>query len=246
MARRTQESMSISTPVRSPTPVPTTVDPIVTPFPTEPPAATPVTPSPIAAPVATPVPTGGTTGVLPVVCIQDSPCQVEGAICSDGTTEECCGEVFDSFTCTCSDVNGELLQMCGFTDACLNPVCETDPPAPTAPNGTPPPTQAPLPAPVGFICPVASVVGCTAPDPSDPVNECPVVGEPCPDGNAGEFCCLDDCPRRYCTAKQAPTQFEMDMAAVSSKSSMVTLLDLPDAGEYAGALDGTVDNGGRR
>ena len=22
------------------------------------------------------------------------------------------------------------------------------------------------------------------------------------DGNPGEFCCLDGCPRRYCTAKQ--------------------------------------------
>ena len=50
----------------------------------------------------------------------------------------------------------------------------------------------------------ASFVMCTAPDPTDFQDECPVVGEPCPDGTQGEFCCLDACPRKYCTAKQAP------------------------------------------
>ena len=50
----------------------------------------------------------------------------------------------------------------------------------------------------------ASFVGCTAPDPQDFEDECPTIGEPCPQGNAGEFCCRDACPRNYCTAKQAP------------------------------------------
>jgi len=51
----------------------------------------------------------------------------------------------------------------------------------------------------------ANFVGCTAVDPSDPVEECPIVGEPCPDSTGGEFCCLDACPRNYCTAKQSPS-----------------------------------------
>ena len=47
-------------------------------------------------------------------------------------------------------------------------------------------------------------MGCTAVDPANPVDECQNVGEPCPNANAGEFCCNDTC-RKYCTAKQAPT-----------------------------------------
>ncbi|EED87556.1 predicted protein [Thalassiosira pseudonana CCMP1335] len=53
-----------------------------------------------------------------------------------------------------------------------------------------------------FNCPAASFIGCTAIDPSDPQDECDVVGEPCLDGNPGEFCCRDACPRNYCTAKE--------------------------------------------
>ncbi|KAL3803334.1 hypothetical protein HJC23_009298 [Cyclotella cryptica] len=68
-----------------------------------------------------------------------------------------------------------------------------------------------------FNCPPASFVGCTAPNPNDPVDECPTVGMPCKGGNEGEFCCRDACPRNYCTAKEfvggggdtpAPTFFD--------------------------------------
>lgn len=85
------------------------------------------------------------------------------------------------------------------------PVPTPTPPAPTptppAPTPTPP---APTPTPPAFNCPPASFVGCTAPDPSDFEDECPTLGEPCVDGEAGEFCCRDACPRNYCTAKAAP------------------------------------------
>lgn len=54
----------------------------------------------------------------------------------------------------------------------------------------------------GFICPSASFVGCTAADPDNPEDECPRLGDPCNNGNPGEFCCRDACPRNYCTAKQ--------------------------------------------
>ena len=50
-------------------------------------------------------------------------------------------------------------------------------------------------------------MGCTAPDPQNFEDECPTIGEPCPQGNAGEFCCRDACPRNYCTAKQALPNF---------------------------------------
>lgn len=53
-----------------------------------------------------------------------------------------------------------------------------------------------------FNCPPASFVGCTTPNPNNPVNECPTVGQPCKDGNPGEYCCRDGCPRNYCTAKE--------------------------------------------
>lgn len=54
-----------------------------------------------------------------------------------------------------------------------------------------------------FKCPLAANVGCTAPDPLDPVNECPIAGEFSNACNTGEFCCVDGCPRNYCTAKEA-------------------------------------------
>ena len=54
----------------------------------------------------------------------------------------------------------------------------------------------------------ASFVGCTAVDPSNPVDECPELGEPCAD-REGEFCCADDCPRNYCTAKQDPMSVDL-------------------------------------
>ncbi|EJK75883.1 hypothetical protein THAOC_02386 [Thalassiosira oceanica] len=67
-----------------------------------------------------------------------------------------------------------------------------------------------------FICQQPDFVGCTAVDPGNPVDECSEEGEPCDNGNAGEFqeyCCLDACPRLCltepptspdCTAKPGP------------------------------------------
>ena len=55
----------------------------------------------------------------------------------------------------------------------------------------------------GFICPSANVVGCTASDPTQFADECSVIGAPCLDGNPGEYCCMDLCPRKWCTAKEA-------------------------------------------
>jgi len=60
----------------------------------------------------------------------------------------------------------------------------------------------------GFNCPSPELVGCTAPDPSNPTDECSPVGEPCVTDNGGEFCCLDACPRNYCTAKPAMISLE--------------------------------------
>mmetsp|Transcript_26342 Transcript_26342/g.48450 ORF Transcript_26342/g.48450 Transcript_26342/m.48450 type:complete len:331 (-) Transcript_26342:257-1249(-) len=139
--------------------------------------------------------------VVGVICLQGETCAAEGDICSDGTQEECCGETFDSFQCTCTDSGGVLTNECANTDACLNKVCATDPPAP----GPPAPTQSPIAETGGFNCPDPSFVGCTAVDPTNFEDECPTVGEPCPNAVFGEFCCLDGCPRNYCTAKQAPS-----------------------------------------
>mmetsp|Transcript_33701 Transcript_33701/g.43396 ORF Transcript_33701/g.43396 Transcript_33701/m.43396 type:complete len:211 (+) Transcript_33701:105-737(+) len=70
---------------------------------------------------------------------------------------------------------------------------------------TPPAPTPPAPSPPAFRCPNPNFVGCTAPDQDNIQNECPTVGEPCgANGNPGEFCCVDGCPRNYCTAKQAP------------------------------------------
>ena len=62
----------------------------------------------------------------------------------------------------------------------------------------------------------ASFVGCTAVDPANPIDECTAVGEPCPNGNNGEFCCKDGCPRNYCTAKQAPAKIIKKMASTAA------------------------------
>lgn len=81
--------------------------------------------------------------------------------------------------------------------------------APTSkPSTSIPPTKDVTPPPAsGFICPDAEFVGCTAVDPQNPKDECPTVGEPCPDSTDGEFCCRDACSRNYCTARQAPARY---------------------------------------
>mmetsp|Transcript_34168 Transcript_34168/g.82617 ORF Transcript_34168/g.82617 Transcript_34168/m.82617 type:complete len:187 (-) Transcript_34168:279-839(-) len=68
-----------------------------------------------------------------------------------------------------------------------------------------PPTPVTPPSPSGptFRCPSPSLVGCTATDPTNPINECDAVGELCA-GSQFDHCCFDQCPRKYCTAKEAP------------------------------------------
>lgn len=163
-----------------------------------------------------------TTQAPPGGCSEGASCSAVGAECSDGTTEECCDDVFDSFICECgeNDAGDLVYTACRFTDACLGAPATCPTPAPTPPPvvatpfptlppivATPNPTDGTGPTPTpppasGFQCPSADFVGCTAVDPENPVDECPTVGEPCPDSTDGEFCCLDDCPRNYCTAKQ--------------------------------------------
>jgi len=76
--------------------------------------------------------TDGLTESAPTVvsltstCSVNAPCDVEGSSCTDGTTEACCGETYDSFTCDCAkNMDGKLEYMCMYTDACFGP-CETD------------------------------------------------------------------------------------------------------------------------
>ena len=88
-----------------------------------------------------------------------------------------------------------------------NPPPTPTPPTPPPPTPTPPTPTPPPPTPPTFNCPPASFVGCTAPDPTDFQDECPTIGQPCVNGNPGEFCCRDACPRNYCTAKQALPNF---------------------------------------
>ena len=63
----------------------------------------------------------------------------------------------------------------------------------------------PLSSPTTYFtqCPSPSLVGCTATDPTNPINECDAVGELCA-GSQFDHCCFDQCPRKYCTAKEAP------------------------------------------
>lgn len=80
-------------------------------------------------------------------------------------------------------------------------------PVPTTPEPTRRPTRRPIASPTPptaptFRCPDANFVGCTAPEPTNPVDECTTVGQLCPNGI--EHCCKDACPRNYCTAKEGP------------------------------------------
>jgi len=123
----------------------------------------------------------------------------------------------------------------GDTLTPTNIVDPTDPPVGTLtptdiPTLAPQDVTTPPPVPVGFNCPAASDVGCTAVDPTNPIDECEVIGEPCVDGNEGEFCCIDACPRNYCTAKQAPTTFmfmkhQHEMISIDMEEVADTLKD---------------------
>mmetsp|Transcript_33796 Transcript_33796/g.81690 ORF Transcript_33796/g.81690 Transcript_33796/m.81690 type:complete len:285 (+) Transcript_33796:143-997(+) len=99
-------------------------------------------------------------------------------------------------------------------------------------------TPAPNPAPI-FNCPEASFVGCTAEDITNPVDECDVVGELCPNSDI-EYCCLDDCPRKYCTAKPAivaQMEFEEKMKQLMAIKAMELSMPSPSAND---ALEETV------
>mmetsp|Transcript_2136 Transcript_2136/g.5089 ORF Transcript_2136/g.5089 Transcript_2136/m.5089 type:complete len:234 (+) Transcript_2136:65-766(+) len=113
-------------------------------------------------------------------------------------------------------------------------------PAPTPPTpvvaSTPFPTYAdepsdPVPSPPSsFNCPAASFVGCTAPDPNNPEDECSAEGAQCNNGNEREFCCSDNCPRLYCTEKEAIQNAEFDTELSMSMRQRKTMSE----GEYLG------------
>ena len=80
------------------------------------------------------------------------------------------------------------------------------------------PAQSDIPS-RGFNCPSATAVGCTASDPTQFADECSVIGAPCLNGNPGEYCCIDLCPRKYCTAKEAsPVQLEGNCGDIPSET----------------------------
>jgi len=122
------------------------------------------------------------------VCDSDEPCFVEGATCTDGTTETCCGETHDSFVCDCAGSgDGTLKYMCMYTDACMRPWCETAestpapaiaslittwPPKPSsAPTraGSPPEENSPLPDPV-TVPPTSAPTKASSPPARDPTS----------------------------------------------------------------------------
>lgn len=97
-------------------------------------------------------------------------------------------------------------------------------PTPTPPTPTPPTPTPPTPSTPSFNCPAASFIGCTAPDPQDFEDECSTVGELCENGNPGEFCCRDGCPRNYCTAKPATSSVKQFSASNTNGSSSYSLV----------------------
>ncbi len=69
------------------------------------------------------------------VCEVNGVCYEEGSSCTDGNTESCCGQTYDSFVCTCENINGELQYMCFNTDVCMVPsCCMSGPPAGSVPS----------------------------------------------------------------------------------------------------------------
>lgn len=71
-------------------------------------------------------------------------------------------------------------------------LAETPEPSPITPGPTNPPFGSPI------TCLPSSVVGCTAVDPYNPMDECSKIGQTC-DGEPEKVCCRDACPRNYCT-----------------------------------------------
>lgn len=127
------------------------------PSPVIPPSGPPVIVDPTDPPVGGGGPTGGGTVTGPpvlveaVVCVAGETCTEPGETCTDGTTEECCGDIFDSFTCECgSDL---VFGNCGATNVCADIVCPPDNGGGTDPGVTPSPVPAPA---AGFNCPAVS------------------------------------------------------------------------------------------
>ena len=113
-------------------------------------------------------------------------------------------------------------------DACNGVIHAIDtvllPPVPAPLPSPPTPTPPPTPTTPSFNCPAASFIGCTAPDPQDFEDECSTVGEPCENGNPGEFCCLDGCPRNYCTAKPATSSVKQFSTSNTNGSGSYSLV----------------------
>ena len=83
-------------------------------------------------------------------CEVGAACFEEGSSCTDGTTETCCGKIYDSFRCDCSYGQYQCLN----TDACMMPSCETETDAPTGAPSKPDEgdvTPAPSPANTPFL-----------------------------------------------------------------------------------------------
>ena len=64
----------------------------------------------------------------PEQCASNLPCSSEFTQCTDGTTESCCNNTYESFICNCetSLESGELQWMCYYTDACFIPSCDDE------------------------------------------------------------------------------------------------------------------------
>ena len=70
-----------------------------------------------------------------------------------------------------------------------------------------------------FTCVTPEIFGlCTAPDPDNSEDECSDIGKPCLNGVEGEYCCLDFCQRKYCTAKGAPTSSDQSRGTLVPSS----------------------------
>lgn len=75
-----------------------------------------------------------TTPVIPILspeeCAQNLPCSIELSICTDGSTESCCGITYESLICNCENSldTGELEWACYATDNCLFPNCDDEEP----------------------------------------------------------------------------------------------------------------------
>lgn len=201
MIRNTQEMSYPPNPV--PVPVPTPTMPPVIVDPTGPPIATSLTPT-VSLTVIDPTDPPASSSTSPPVGI-------------DPTDPPALTSLTPTVSLTVIDPTDPPVAIIDPTDPPVaGPVVDDVPTYPptgggsgVGPDTQPPvgggvdPTDPPVGGGGGFQCPDASFVGCTAVDPADPQDECPTVGEPCPDSTGGEYCCLDACPRNYCTAKQA-------------------------------------------